>query len=98
MDSLDGSGFFIIIVDNLEKKIIVEHYNYVKDSKNLIKTGKINQVLEGTKANELCADILEKGLVTKPDHAAYLGMELQKAELALKNGVEYTQDEELKLR
>ena len=37
-------------------------------------------------------------LVSRFDHAAYLGRELQKAEVALKNRLEYTQDEEIVLR
>lgn len=93
----DKKGFFIILVDHNKKKIIIEHYNYVKDNK-LIKTGKINQVLEGTKAEELYKEIIKRGLLSRLDHASYLGKELQKAEQALKHGLEYTQDEELKLR
>jgi len=93
----DKNGFFLILVDHNKKKIIVEHYNYVKD-KNLIKTGKINQVLEGTKAEDLYKEIIKRGLLSRLDHASYLGVELQKAEQALKYGIEYTQDEELKLR
>lgn len=95
--TFDDKGFFLILVDHEKKKIIVEHYNYVKD-KNLIKTGKINRVLEGTNAENLCKEIIKKGLLSRLDHASYLGMELKKAEQALKHGLEYTQDEELKLR
>ena len=94
---LDEKGFFVILIDHVKKKIVVEHYNYVKD-KNLIKTGKINQVIEGINAQEMCKKIISKGLISKLDHASYLGRELQKAEQALKFGIEYTQDEEIKLR
>jgi tetrahydromethanopterin S-methyltransferase subunit A len=92
----DAKGFFVILIDKIKKKIVVEHYNYVKD-KNLIKTGKINEVIEGTNAEEICKRIIKKGLLSRLDHASYLGMELKKAEQALKHGLEYTQDEELKL-
>ena len=87
----DNKGFFVIIVDHEKKKIVVEHYNYVKD-KNLIKTGKINEVVEGANAEELCKKIIKKGLLSRLDHASYLGRELQKAEHALKNNLEYTQE------
>ena len=97
MFEFDKNGFFLILVDHIKKKIIVEHYNYVKE-KSLIKTGKINQVIEGTKAEELYKEIIKRGLLSRLDHASYLGVELQKAEQALKYGIEYTQDEELKLR
>jgi len=92
---MDQKGFFIIFVDHNKKKIVVEHYNYVREDK-LIKTGKINQVLEGTKAEDLRKEIMRKGLLSRLDHAFYLGAELQKAERALKFGLDYTQDEELK--
>lgn len=93
----DKNGFFVILINHNEKKIIVEHYNYVKD-KNLIKTGKINEVVEGNNAEELCKLLIKKGLLSRLDHASYLGRELQKAEQALKHGLEYTQDEEIKIR
>jgi len=95
--TFDENGFFLILVDHSKKKIIVEHYNYVKE-KNLIKTGKINEVIEGVNAEELSKKIIKKGLLSRLDHASYLGRELQKAEQALKHGIEYTQDEELKVR
>ena len=38
------------------------------------------------------AKIVESGLVTRIDHAAYLGSELAKAEIALRIGKEYIQD------
>jgi len=95
--NFDEKGFFVILIDRSKKRIIVEHYNYVRDKK-LIKTGKINEVIEGTNAEELCDKIISKGLISRLDHATYLGMELKKAEQALKQGLEYTQDEELKLR
>ena len=87
----DTKGFFVILVDHEKKKIVVEHYNYVKDKK-LIKTGKINEVVEGVNAEELCKKIIKRGLLSRLDHASYLGRELQKAENALKHGFEYTQE------
>jgi len=97
MFEFDEKGFFVILVDHIKKKIIIEHYNYVKD-KNLIKTGKINEIIEGIDAEELCKKIIKKGLLSRLDHASYLGRELKKAEQALKHGIEYAQDEEIKLR
>jgi len=73
----DEKGFFVILVDKIKKKIIVEHYNYVKDKK-VIKTGKINEVIEGTNAEDLCKRIIGRGLLSRLDHASYLGMELKR--------------------
>lgn len=53
------------------------------------------QVFSGRTAKELCIEIFEKNqpsLVTLLDHAAYLGREFVRAEIALINGVEYVQD------
>jgi dihydropteroate synthase len=36
--------------------------------------------------------IIKKGLVSRVEHAAYLGAELQKAEISLKLGKNYLQD------
>lgn len=61
--------------------------------------GKVNRtsttIFQGRTAKELCTKIFESAqpcLVTKLDHAAYLGREFVRAELALINGQEYIQD------
>ena len=53
------------------------------------------EVFSGRTAKELCIEIFEKNqpsLVTFLDHAAYLGREFVRAEIALINGIEYVQD------
>lgn len=53
------------------------------------------EVFSGRTAKELCIEIFEKNqpsLVTLLDHAAYLGREFVRAEIALINGIEYVQD------
>jgi dihydropteroate synthase-like protein len=49
----------------------------------------------GRKATEVLNALIDQGLVTRLDHAGYLGRELQKAELALTLGRSYVQDEPL---
>ncbi|MBV9387610.1 MAG: DUF4346 domain-containing protein [Chroococcidiopsidaceae cyanobacterium CP_BM_ER_R8_30] len=52
-------------------------------------------VFSGRTAKELCMKIFEQSqpsLVTRLDHAAYLGRELVRAEMALVMGQEYVQD------
>jgi dihydropteroate synthase len=54
-----------------------------------------NARFQAQTAKELCIQIFEQPqdcLVTKLDHAAYLGREFIRAEIALANGTEYTQD------
>lgn len=51
-------------------------------------------VLSGRTAKELCIELFEKDrqLVTRFDHAAYLGRELMRAQFCLDEGLEYIQD------
>ncbi len=49
----------------------------------------------GKDAKSIFDTILKAGLVSRLDHASYLGRELKKAEIALKLGKNYTQDQEL---
>jgi len=93
----DEKGFFVILLDREKGKIVVEHYLNVKKGK-MIGTGKLSKIIEGNDAEELCDTIIKEGLISRLDHAAYLGRELQKAEIALKNNLPYEQDEELELK
>jgi len=40
----------------------------------------------------LAVTVVERGLITRLDHAAYLGRELAKAEISIKTGALYEQD------
>jgi dihydropteroate synthase-like protein len=51
--------------------------------------------LVGISARDLLAEIVDRGLVTRLDHAGYLGRELERAETALALGRRYSQDEPL---
>jgi tetrahydromethanopterin S-methyltransferase subunit A len=82
----DPNGFFTIQLDG--ENIIVEHYSNDK---------KIQNKIIGKKAEEIFHTIIRMGLISRHDHAAYLGKELAKAEIALKNKLNYEQDKELSL-
>ncbi len=51
----------------------------------------------GKTAEEICEKMVENFRINDQFHAFYLGKELQKAEIALKNGSEYVQDQGLKI-
>jgi len=53
------------------------------------------KVFRGRSAEGICRSILEEGVVRDPSHAAYLGRELQKAEVALRTGRSYVQEGEV---
>ena len=80
---LDKAGFFIVLPQPASGLIICEHYE---------NSGRLAHVIEGRQAALVAATAVEKGFVTQLDHAAYLGRELAKAELALRTGEPYEQD------
>jgi dihydropteroate synthase len=43
----------------------------------------------------LIQEIIERALISRLDHAAYLGREIEKAMIALKYNLKYSQDEDL---
>ena len=94
--NLDERGFFTIMIS--KDKIIVEHYlNVTKKGRLEVETGELNKIIKGTSAKAICDTIIRENLISKFDHAAYLGRELQKAEIALINGLEYEQCEPIQL-
>ena len=105
---LDPNGYFIIKVNLDQKKIILEHFlnnineeGYALDpeTNEPIKCDSQNksvrnEVFEGISAKQLGILITEerKDLITRIDHALYLGRELQKAEKCLYKKIPYIQD------
>ena len=105
---LDPNGYFIIKVDLEENKIILEHYlnnideaGYALDPEtnepikcNSQNKRVCNEVFEGISAKQLGILITEErnDLITRFDHALYLGRELQKAEESLYKKLPYIQD------
>ncbi len=90
----DPKGFFVIFLNDGE--IVVEHYeNVKKEGKLEVETGDLDVVIKGVDAKSICDTIVEMGLVSRLDHATYLGRELEKAEIALRNNTEYTQCEDI---
>ena len=80
---LDRAGFFIVLPQPQKGLIVCEHYE---------NNGRLAHVIEGRQAALIAATVVERGLVTQLDHAAYLGRELAKAETALSIGITYEQD------
>ena len=105
---LDPNGYFIIKVDLEENKIILEHFlNNINDDGYAIdpETNEpikcdsqnkrvSNEVFKGISAKHLGIMITEErnDLITRFDHALYLGRELQKAEECLYKRLPYIQD------
>ncbi|OYV07711.1 MAG: dihydropteroate synthase-like protein, partial [Methanosaeta sp. ASP1-2] len=54
-----------------------------------------SMTVAGSNARDILNTLIEKGLVSRLDHAGYLGRELEKAEIALRLKRNYVQDEPL---
>ena len=88
---LDSSGFFVITVQKKEKRIQAEYYSNVYKGKKIV-SGKLEKVFVGNKANALCDTIVKNVPKLLPEHYAYLGRELQRAQYALEKNKKYFQD------
>ena len=84
----DGKGLFKIAVDRVNEFIVALHFSALQAEKPTV-------IIKGKTGEGIYTKIVEMGLVTGLDHAAYLGSELAKAEVALRTGKEYIQDSQL---
>jgi dihydropteroate synthase-like protein len=82
---LDAQGSFRIFLDRQEQNIVAVHFTAANLEEPTL-------VVKGKTAEGIYQKIVALGLVSKLDHAAYLGSELEKAEIALRTGKEYLQD------
>jgi len=83
----DPKGYFLIRVNNKKKMIEV---GFVTPKHTITK------MIYGNNAIEIYNTIVREKLLTRLEHAAYLGKELYKAELALEYGKTYVQEVPLK--
>jgi tetrahydromethanopterin S-methyltransferase subunit A len=79
----DPAGYFVIFIDRVRGLLSLEHY------KN---NGVLTTIIEGKSAAKAYMTAIERTLITRLDHAAYLGRELARAEHALSSGEPYVQD------
>jgi tetrahydromethanopterin S-methyltransferase subunit A len=79
----DPAGYFVIYVDRGRGILSLEHY---------LNDGLMDVVIEGASAAELYTPAIDRGLISRLDHAAYLGRELARAEESLRAGEPFVQD------
>lgn len=79
----DPAGYFVVYVDRDRTLLSLEHY---------ANPGVLDAIIEGRTAAELYMAAIDRGLLSRLDHAAYLGRELARAESALRTGETYVQD------
>lgn len=84
--TLDRAGFFIIHPKPEANWLMVEHYE---------NSGRATCVIEESDPAKICAEIIERGLISQLDHAAYLGRELERAKLSMQLDFTFRQDRAL---
>ena len=92
---MDSKGYFLISVDK-EKKLL--RVGYCKFSK--LENPPVNDLvaeITGKTAIEIVNTLIRENYISSLQHAADMGIELNKAELALKYNLKYIQDKDLKL-
>lgn len=80
---LDPSGYFVVYPDRTLARLVLEHYT---------NKGLLDHAFAAASPAALYSAVIAAGLISRLDHAAYLGRELARAEQALLNGSAYTQD------
>jgi len=83
----DPAGYFKVLIDRANARIAALHFRPGDAEPDVI--------LKGEDSENICRTMVERGLVSKLDHASYMGRELQKAEVALKLDRSYVQDSSL---
>ena len=92
---MDPKGYFIIALDRKEKLIRVGYCTFKK-----IDNKPVNDLVAeivGSSAIEIINTLIRENYLSTLQHAGDMGIELCKAELALKYNLEYIQDKDIKI-
>ncbi|MBN2111211.1 MAG: hypothetical protein JW705_09040 [Methanosarcinaceae archaeon] len=79
---LDEAGYFVISIHPEKMTILARHYSYDKE---------LLRVIEGRDARSIYRTIIKYRWASTLKHAAYLGQELTRTEMAMKAGSVYIQ-------
>ena len=90
---MDPKGYFLINIDRKKKLIRVGYCIFSKLNNDPIHD--MIAEVTGKTALEIVNTLIKKNFISTLQHAADMGIELHKAELALKYNLEYIQDKDL---
>ena len=93
---MDPKGYFIIAVDGEKKLIRVGYCTFKKIGKNVVND--LVAEIVGKTAIEIVNTLIREKYLSSLQHSADMGIELCKAEIALKNNLNYIQDKNLYLK
>ena len=92
---MDPTGYFLIAIDKENKLLRVGYCKFSKLGNNP-KNDMVAEIV-GTTAIEIVNTLIKEKYISSLQHAADMGIELCKAELALKNNLNYVQDKDLNI-
>ena len=92
---MDPKGYFLIAIDRKDSLIRVGYCKFTKLGNNT-ENDMVSEIT-GKTAIEIVNTIIREKYISSLQHAADMGIELCKAELALKYNLSYTQDKDLNL-
>ena len=90
---MDPKGYFLIGLDKKKKIIQVGYCKF-----NKLGNSPVNDmvaVIKGKNAIEIVNTLIREKFISSLQHAADMGIELNKAEISLKHGFKYVQDKDL---
>ena len=93
---LDPKGYFLIDLDKKKKLLRVGYCVITKSNDN--PTHEMVAEIYGKTAIEVLNTLITEEFISTLQHSGDMGIELCKAELALKNNLDYVQDKDLNLK
>ncbi len=87
---MDKKSFVLIKINPENNKLEVGICNY--------KDYTIDYIITGDDPESIYQTIIRNDLIDKKSHAAYLGRELEKADICRKLGISYIQDDEINIK
>ena len=93
---MDRKGYFLIYVDKKNNLLRVGYCKFTKQGNNPV-NDMVAEIV-GKTAIEIVNTLIKENYISSLQHAGDMGIELCKAELALKNNLDYVQDKDLNLK
>jgi len=93
---MDPKGYFLINIDRKNNLLRVGYCKFTKQGNNPV-NDMVAEIV-GNTAIEIVNTLIKENYISSLQHAGDMGIELCKAELALKNNLNYIQDKDLNLK
>ena len=93
---MDPKGYFLIDIDKEDRLLRVGYCKFTKLGNDPVND--MVAIISGKTAIEIVNTLIRENYISSLQHAADMGIELCKAELALKYDIKYIQDKDLILK